>query len=69
MKQSTVIFGTILTAFVIYITLRGQLNDYLGLFSGSGASTVVPSTGEAPDKPDTNNTYDLNNILSNLGLN
>jgi hypothetical protein len=32
MKQSTVIFGTLMFAFVMYITLRGQLPAYLDLF-------------------------------------
>lgn len=33
MKQSTVTFGVLLFAFVVYITLRGQLPSYLSLFT------------------------------------
>ncbi len=45
MRQSNVIFGTILLAFIVYITMRGQLPAYLDLFkkgkptsSSSGSS-------------------------------
>lgn len=44
MRQSTIIFGTLLASFVIYITLRGQLPDYLALFTGAPAtSTNTPA--------------------------
>jgi hypothetical protein len=32
LKQSTVIFGVLLFAFIMYVTLRGQLPGYLALF-------------------------------------
>lgn len=32
MRQSTITFGVILFAFVVYITMRGQLPAYLDLF-------------------------------------
>lgn len=47
MRQSTVIFGGLLAAFVIYITVRGQLPGYLNLFSsnsGIASSTSTPKT-------------------------
>lgn len=43
MRQSTVIFGVLILAFVIYITMRGQLPAYLALFSSS-SSTPAPQT-------------------------
>jgi hypothetical protein len=71
MRQSTIIFGTILVAFVMYITLRGQLNSYLGLFSGKGGSGVSTSSNveeNTPDKPNTSDPYGLNELMSNMGL-
>lgn len=54
MKQSTVIFGVLLFAFLMYITLRGQLPAYLALFKGkvtgsaTGSSSNVGDTGAKP---------------------
>lgn len=42
MRQSTLIFGALIFAFVIYITMRGQLPAYVDLFrKSSGASAPV----------------------------
>lgn len=38
MKQSTIIFGAILFAYVVYITMRGQLPAFLDLFSSAPSS-------------------------------
>jgi hypothetical protein len=35
-SQSTVIFGTLIAAFLVYITVKGELPDYLGVV-GLGA--------------------------------
>lgn len=43
MKQSTVIFGGLLGAFVIYITVKGQLPNYLSLFSSNNNSSIEHS--------------------------
>lgn len=45
MKQSTVIFATLTFAFVVYITLRGQLPAYLALFSSSHDNPTPASSG------------------------
>jgi hypothetical protein len=34
LRQSNVIFGTLVFAFIVYITVRGQLPGYLNLFRG-----------------------------------
>lgn len=42
MRQSTIIFGVIVFAFIVYITLRGQLSGYLSLFTkGDGAEQIA----------------------------
>lgn len=35
MKQSSFIFGAILIAFLVFITVRNQLPEYLALFSST----------------------------------
>lgn len=64
MKQSTIIFGAIVFAFVIYITVRGQLPDYLALFSGSKSSA---SSGGNADKPATSKPPVDQSFLDSLG--
>ena len=49
MRQSTVIFGTLLAAFVIYITIRGQLPSYLSLFTGATTEPVAPKNSTTND--------------------
>ena len=49
MRQSTVIFGTLLAAFVIYITIRGQLPSYLSLFTGGTTGPVAPKNSTTND--------------------
>jgi len=61
LRQSNIIFAALLFAFIIYITIRGQLPSYLALFSGKGASSSAPtktptsssSTGQNKDPIDT----------------
>lgn len=58
MRQSSVIFGVLLLAFVIYITMRGQLPGYMALFKPKQKETTAPSSsnkgkgllGKAADK-------------------
>ena len=52
MRQSTIIFGTLLFSFIVYITLRGQMPEYLGLFtakakSAQSAATTPQSSGSS----------------------
>lgn len=42
MRQSNVIFAYLFAAFLIFITLRGELPLYMGLILGSGQSTPTP---------------------------
>lgn len=70
MKQSNVIFGTLLLAFVIYITLRGQLPAYLSLFSGEGSSSASPSAPakEKPQAAPDSWKKEFDDIMSNMGF-
>lgn len=59
MRQSNIIFGSLLFAFIVYITIRGQLPGYLDLFRGRGnggqsasASGDKTPTSGTPSKPD-----------------
>ncbi len=42
MNQSTVILGYLAAAFLIFITVRGELPQYLGFLLGSGQGTAAP---------------------------
>lgn len=63
MRQSTVIFGTLLLAFIVYITLRDQLPEYLALFKGK-SKTAAPSTTAQPSAP-ASSKVDPGNALMN----
>lgn len=56
MRQSTIIFGTLLLAFVIYITLRGQLPAYLGLFTGANPVAKPAATNDNTSSSDVNDS-------------
>lgn len=47
MKQSTVIFGVLIFAFVVFVTMRGDLPSWLALFHAKAPAPTVqqPSTG------------------------
>lgn len=47
MRQSNVIFGTLLLAFIVYITMRGQLPGYLDLFTKKNAPKSSSSTSSS----------------------
>lgn len=53
MRQSNVIFAALLFAFIVYITVRGQLPSYLALFTrkGSEANGKGSSTASASNTP------------------
>lgn len=61
MKQSTIIFGAILFAYVIYITMRGQLPAFLDLFSSAKSSGKKVGTdtvdGPAPSPSDVGKSF------------
>lgn len=43
MQQSNVIFATLLIAFVVFITVRGELPTYLSLLRGAGGGSGAAS--------------------------
>lgn len=38
-SQSTILFGTLIAAFIVFITVKGELQDYLGVV-GLGPKAV-----------------------------
>ena len=65
MRQSTVIFGVMIFAFVVYITMRGQLPDYLALFS-SGKSSTASTNSAASNSEKSKGTSILDETQSFL---
>ena len=45
MRQSNVIFGTLIFAFIVFITMRGQLPAYLDLFKSKPPEKKSASSG------------------------
>jgi len=78
-RQSTVIFGSLVFSFIVYVTLRGQLPDYLALFSSSPSP---PTSASNADKTSASNSpfgdlskylpdslaSSMGDLLSNIGL-
>ena len=46
-RQSTIIFATLIVAFIIFITVRGDLPSWLALFTQKGTK-VTSTVGTAP---------------------
>lgn len=68
MKQSNIIFATLLAAFVIYVTIRGQLPAYFSLFTGGGAAPVTNSEQGEPDSESNGATGDWNPLAEKLKI-
>jgi hypothetical protein len=49
MQQSNVIFGMLLLAFIVFITVRGELQTYLTLLRGGGTPNGSSSVGTSSD--------------------
>jgi hypothetical protein len=47
MSQSNIIFGAIFIAYLIFITVRGEVPIYLGLLLRSPAQAQAPATSTA----------------------
>jgi hypothetical protein len=47
-SQSAAIFAALLVAFVVFITMRGELTTYIGFFLGGGAAPQPGATAAAP---------------------
>lgn len=66
MRQSTIIFGSLSAAFIIYITVRGQLEDYKALFNSSVAEVEndaeISSDGNVV-KEKINSTVEANQFI------
>jgi hypothetical protein len=71
MRQSTIIFGTLSLAFIVYITVRGQLESYKDLFSSAPPINEVEAqtetdTDKANESESGNWTLpDLEKVLEN----
>lgn len=72
MQQSNIIFGFLLVAFVVFITVRGELPTYLSLLRGSSANGNVATglsgalSGAFPALPALAGLPNLPAISSNL---
>lgn len=60
-SQSDKIFGSILIAFIVYITVRGQLPSYMSLFTGKASGQSSNTTGQASGSS--------NSLFNDLSLN
>jgi hypothetical protein len=62
MSQTAVIFGSLFVAFVVYVTLRGQLPAYAAVFLGGsgGSGTPAPNVISNPGSPAGQQFYDQN---------
>lgn len=52
MPQSNVIFAFLAVAFVIFITMRGELRLYMGFLLGSSAGAAPPAPTKTASGPD-----------------
>jgi hypothetical protein len=70
-SQSTVIFASILIAFIVYITVKGELPAYLALFtpsnSGGGSSTSSSSSAGSTASSATSILGDISTFADFLG--
>lgn len=53
-QQSSVIVASLVLAFIVFITMRGELRTYLGFFFGGGTPAQAPA--QAPATPPSANT-------------
>lgn len=50
-QQSSVIVASLVLAFIVFITMRGELRTYLGFFFGGGTPAQAPATPPAANTP------------------
>lgn len=67
MQQSNFIFGMILIAFIVFITVRGELPTYLSLLRGSGNSTTANNVSDTPVEKTGNVLDSAEMSLENAG--
>lgn len=65
MQQSNVIFAYLLIAFLLYITLKGELGDYINLLRG-GPGGAKPGEASASNDNLKNSAQGLINNVGNL---
>lgn len=63
MQQSNVIFGAILIAFIVFITVRGELPAYLSLLRGSSNGQDDTTGSLSAGGLSTDNA----NVIGNIG--
>lgn len=68
LNQTTVIFGTIIIAFFVYITVKGELPTYIGFLKGTTASGSTPAgvTSLAADNSVIRGASNLEKEAANL---
>ena len=70
MQQSNVIFAAIFIAFIVFITLKGELATYIGLLKGNNASDPnAPGNvagGQAVSNAMTSGINAVQNAFNNL---
>jgi hypothetical protein len=57
MSQSTLIVGAIFVAWIVWVTLHGELSTYLGILFGAGSATTGTGTGTGPSSGTASNSY------------
>jgi len=55
MSQSNVIAAYLFIAFVVYITMRGELRTYMGFFFGGGQPAQAPNEPPPAANPNVQN--------------
>jgi hypothetical protein len=68
-NQSNIIFGALLLAFIVYITMRGELPIYMGFFVPSnGTSTSTSSNNGGSTYTPTNPVQNVTGPSSNVTI-
>lgn len=67
MQQSNVIFATLLIAYIIFITMKGELSLYLTLLRGGGQQPGNAGTGASD--PITSLFKGAANLMDSTGVN
>lgn len=66
MQQSNVIFGALFLAFIVFITVRGELPTYLSLLRGSGQTKNIGNEGSI-SVGSSDNPFDIAKVTGNIG--
>jgi hypothetical protein len=66
MKQSTILFGSLIFAFFFYITVKGQLAQYMSLFTGAPSAPVNETKDSAEINSEKESGFD--SFMKNFGV-